>query len=131
MGSAAANKDQPGSEGERFLERWAAIWRDHDGDAWPDLLHEECVLSNPMGQLARTDLPGYMANLVAGVSNHKLKPLRWGKTSDGVLIEWVMTGRLPGGEFEIHGADRFTLRDGRAVDGVAYFDPRPLIEALT
>jgi hypothetical protein len=34
------------------------------------------------------------------------------------------------GEFEIHGADRFTLRDGKAVEGVAYFDPRPLIGGL-
>jgi ketosteroid isomerase-like protein len=112
-----------------FVERWTAIWRDHDGQSWPDLLHEECVLRNPIGELRRGDLPGYMAGLVASIAEHQIRPLRWGATDDGVLIEWVMTGNRAGTAFEIHGADRFSLRDGRAVEGVAYFDPRALLEA--
>jgi hypothetical protein len=114
-------------EAADFVQRWAAVWREHDGDAWPDLLHDECVLRNPIGAIKREDLPGYMSSLVSGIEEHQITPIRWGETTDGVLIEWVMSGRLPSGSFEICGADRFTLRDGRAVDGVAYFDPRPLL----
>lgn len=45
-----------------------------------------------------------------------------------MLIEWVATGTLPGGPIELRGADRYTLRDGKVTEGVAYFDPRPLLE---
>jgi ketosteroid isomerase-like protein len=112
-----------------FVQRWAAIWRDHDGDSWPHLLHEGAVLRNPLGDVKRSDLPGYMAGLVASIDEHQIRPVRWGATEDGVLIEWVMTGNRGGTAFEIHGADRFSLRDGRAVEGIAYFDPRPLLGA--
>ena len=116
------------SEADRFVERWAAIWREHDGEAWPDLLHEGGVLRNPLGEVGRDELPAYMAATVARIAEHTIAPLRWGQTADGVLIEWKMSGRLRSGEFEIRGADRFTLQGDRAVEGVAYFDPRPLID---
>jgi hypothetical protein len=38
-----------------------------------------------------------------------------------------MSGTLPTGPLEIHGVDRFTLEDGKATHGVAYFDPRPML----
>lgn len=110
-----------------FVENWAAVWRDHDGERWPSLLHEDGVLRNPFGELSRADLPGYMAGLVAGIAHHRISPLRWGATSDGVLIEWLMTGRRGEAAIEIRGVDRFSLDDGRAIEGVAYFDPAPLL----
>jgi hypothetical protein len=126
---AAHGKTPTGrSEAASFVERWEATWREHDGEAWLDLLHDGCVLRNPLGEVKRQDLPAYMSTSVSGIEGHQTKPLRWGETTDGVLIEWVMRGRLLSGTFEIHGADRFILRDGRAVEGVAYFDPRPLLE---
>jgi hypothetical protein len=51
-----------------------------------------------------------------------------GATADGVLIEWVATGTLPGGPIKLRGADRYTLRDGKVTEGVAYFDPRPVLD---
>jgi hypothetical protein len=92
------------------------------------LLHAGAILRNPVGAVGRDDLPGYMANLVDGIPGHRIELLRWGETSDGVLIEWGMSGQLPDGEFEIHGADRFTLQNGKATEGVAYFDPRPMLD---
>ena len=103
------------------------MWRDHDGERWPDLLQEGGVLRNPFGELSRGDLPGYMAGLVAGIANHQITPLSWGPTPDGVLIEWLMTGRIGDAPLEVRGVDRFTLRDGLIVEGVAYFDPAPFL----
>jgi hypothetical protein len=40
----------------------------------------------------------------------------------------VNTGTLRGAPFELRGADRFTLRDGKGTEGYSYFDPRPLLE---
>lgn len=114
------------SEAEKFVAQWSRIWREHDGVGWQDLLHPECVLRNPLGEVTRADLPGYMANLVLGIPDHGLAATRWGETPDGVLIEWVMTGTLGGRALEIHGTDRFTLRDGKATEGFAYFDPSPM-----
>jgi ketosteroid isomerase-like protein len=115
------------SEVKEFVEQWSRVWAAHDGDSWPQLVHEGCVLRNPLGAVARHDLPGYMANLVRAMPDHTLTATSWGETADGVLIEWVMTA----GGVEIAGADRFTLRDGRATDGVAYFDPTPMITAMS
>ena len=126
--TAAENRQQLESEqAAAFVERWSAIWRDHDGEGWPALLHAGATLRNPLGEIKRKDLPGYMANLVASIAEHEIRPLRWGATADGVLIEWVMTGKVQETPVKIHGSDRFSLRDGRADEGVAYFDPRPLI----
>jgi hypothetical protein len=44
-----------------------------------------------------------------------------------VFIEWRNTGTLGGTAFEIRGVDLYTLRDGKAAEGVSYFDPRPLL----
>jgi ketosteroid isomerase-like protein len=118
-------------QADTFVEQWTAVWRDHDAERWQELIHEAGVLHNPLGELKWADLPGYMTGLVASIAAHRITPLRWGATEDGVLIEWVMTGSAQGTPFEIHGADRFTLRDGCAVEGVAYFDPRPLLEATS
>jgi hypothetical protein len=35
---------------------------------------------------------------------------------------------LNGARVELHGADRFTLREGKATEGRSYFDPRPFLE---
>jgi ketosteroid isomerase-like protein len=114
----------------RFVEQWSRIWRQHDGIGWPELVHEGGVLRNPLGDVPRDRLAEQMASLVRMIPDHHIAATRWGETADGVLIEWVMRGTLPGGPFEIHGVDRFTLRDGRAVEGFAYFDPRPMLERM-
>jgi steroid delta-isomerase-like uncharacterized protein len=121
------NRTTDTGDASLFVESWAAMWRDHDGERWPSLLHEGAVLRNPFGELSRSDLPGYMAGLVASIADHRISPLGWGATSDGVFIEWLMTGRRGAAAFEIRGVDRFRLSGGRAVEGVAYFDPTPLL----
>jgi hypothetical protein len=39
------------------------------------------------------------------------------------------TGTLQGAPLELRGADRYTLRGGKATEGHAYFDPRPFLDA--
>jgi hypothetical protein len=117
------------SEAREFFEQWSRIWREHDGKGWPRLLVDGAVLRNPMGVVPRAHLPAYMASLVASMPDHKIEPIRWAETADGILIEWVMTGTLRGSSVEIRGADRFTLRGSQAVEGVAYFNPAPLLNS--
>ncbi len=118
------------TDGEAFVENWSKVWRgaDSDPDLYMDLLHEGCPLINPINEITREDLPGFMAAFLEMVPDVRVVPTRWAQTDDGVLIEWVNTGTLNGAPFALRGADRYTLLDGKASEGVAYFDPRPFLE---
>lgn len=119
------------TQAEEFVENWSRVWRGPDSDPqlYMELLHEGCRLINPISEIRREQLPGFMEALLAVEPDVRVVPTRWAETSDGVLIEWVNTGTLNGASLELGGADRYTLRDGKATEGVAYFDPRPFIEA--
>jgi hypothetical protein len=92
------------------------------------LLHDGCPLINPLSAGTREDLPRIIDAFLEIEPDIHVVPTRWAETDDGVLIEWVNTGTLRGKPFELHGADRYTLRDGKACEGYAYFDPRPLLD---
>jgi hypothetical protein len=38
--------------------------------------------------------------------------------------QWTLNGT----PFELRGADRYVLRDGKGIEGFSYFDPRPLLD---
>jgi ketosteroid isomerase-like protein len=120
------------SDAQTFVENWLRVWRERDGQAYADLLHEDCVFDNPITQIPRDQLPQFVHSLLAVWPDHRIAATHWAATPDGdlvhVLIEWVATGTLLGSPIELRGADRYTLRDGKVVDGVAYFDPRPVLE---
>jgi ketosteroid isomerase-like protein len=119
------------TEAEAFVESWSRIWRGRETDArlYMDLLHPGCPLINPVSEGRREDLPKIIEAFLELEPDIRVVPTRWAETSDGVLIEWVNTGTLDGSPFELRGADRYTLRDGKATEGYAYFDPRPFLEA--
>jgi hypothetical protein len=93
-----------------------------------DLHHKGCPLINPLSEGAREDLPRIIDAFLRLEPDLRVVPTRWGPTADGVLIEWVNTGTLHGVPIELRGADRYTLRNGRASEGHSYFDPRPFLE---
>ena len=119
------------TEAEAFVEKWSKIWRGPDSDTrlYLELLHEGCSRINPLNEIGREDLPEFMAALLEMEPDIRVVPTRWAETEDGVLSEWVNTGTLNGAPSELRGADRYTLDDGKATEGVAYFDPRPFIAA--
>jgi ketosteroid isomerase-like protein len=55
---------------------------------------------------------------------------RWAPTEDGVLIEFTLTGTLGGRAVSWHAVDRISIRDGRAYERRAYFDPLVLLGAV-
>jgi ketosteroid isomerase-like protein len=120
------------TEAEAFVENWSKVWRGPDSDArlYMELLHEDCPLINPINPIKREDLPTFVAAVLEAEPDIRVVPTRWAETDDGdVLIEWVNTGTLHGAPFELRGTDRYTLKDGKATEGHAYFDPRPLLDA--
>lgn len=113
-----------------FVKNWSNVWRGRDSDPqlYMGLLHEGSRLVNPISAGTREDLPQIFEAFLDVEPDIRVVPTRWAETADGVLIEWVNTGTLHGKPFELHGADRFTLSDGKASEGFSYFDPRPFLD---
>ncbi|HZD67858.1 MAG TPA: nuclear transport factor 2 family protein [Actinomycetes bacterium] len=127
-----ATADARIAEAQTFVDNWLRVWRERDGHAYAELLHDDCVFDNPITPIPRDQLPQFVDSLLAVWPDHRIQATRWAATADGalihVLIEWVATGTLAGSPIELRGADRYTLRDGKVAEGVAYFDPRPVLE---
>ncbi|QBD80436.1 hypothetical protein EPA93_32470 [Ktedonosporobacter rubrisoli] len=118
---------------ESFVENWSKIWRGADSDVqlYMSLLHEGCSLVNPVNSGTREDLPAIMHSFLSVEPDVRVVPIRWVKTDDGVIIEWINTGTLHGVPFELRGVDCFILKDGKASEGYSYFDPRPFLQGPT
>jgi ketosteroid isomerase-like protein len=54
----------------------------------------------------------------------------WAATGDVIYIELRLEGTIGRRPFTLHTCDRIRLRDGRAVERVAYLDPAPLLKAV-
>lgn len=125
--------DTAAREAEAFVAVWSQVWRgaDSDPDRYMELLHDDCHWINPLGEGTRADLPAIMATFLQLEPDIRVEPICWAATDDGVLIEWVNRGTLRGTPIEVYGMERFTFKDGKAIDGRSYFDPRPFLAART
>lgn len=120
------------SDAEAFVESWSKVWNGPDSNPtlYMEILHEGCRLVNPIAEGTREELPRIFESFLEVEPDLRVVPTRWAETNDGVLIEWVNTGTLHGQPIELRGADRFTLRDGKATEGHSYFDPRPFLDRV-
>jgi hypothetical protein len=118
------------TEAQAFVENWSKVWNGGDSDhrLYMKLLHEGCPLINPINPITREDLPEFVQAVLDVEPDIQVVPTRWAETNDGVLIEWVNKGTLHGAPFQLYGADRYTLKDGKATEGYSYFDPRPFLD---
>jgi ketosteroid isomerase-like protein len=54
----------------------------------------------------------------------------WSATGDRLYIELRLEGTIGKRPFTMHTCDRITLRDGKAIERLAYLDPAPLLKAV-
>lgn len=54
----------------------------------------------------------------------------WTSSGDLIYIELRLEGTIGGRPFTMPSCDRITLRDGKAVERLAYLDPTPLVKAV-
>ncbi|HSD23190.1 MAG TPA: nuclear transport factor 2 family protein [Solirubrobacterales bacterium] len=54
----------------------------------------------------------------------------WAASGDSVYIELRLEGTVGRRPFTMHTCDRIKLREGKAVERVAYLDPAPLLKAV-
>jgi ketosteroid isomerase-like protein len=115
-----------------FVERFKLFWAAPDPAALDELMHEDARLVQPLMREARSRAAyaGAMRRLLAVMPDLHGRTHRWGPTEDGVLIEHTLAGTLGGKALSWDLTDRITLRDGRVVERIAYFDPLPLLPAV-
>jgi ketosteroid isomerase-like protein len=109
-----------GRGGEEFLEHFSA------------LLHPDVLLIQPLTRPVR-GVDGFrslFAPLFRAMPDLRGEVLRWGETSDGVVIELRLSGTAGGRPLEWISCDRIVLEDGLIRERRAYYDPLPLLAAV-
>ncbi|HEY8466985.1 MAG TPA: nuclear transport factor 2 family protein [Solirubrobacterales bacterium] len=117
---------------EEFVERFASYWAAPLPEGLVELLAADVRLAAPLTPTTTTlaDAQRVFARLLAAVPDLTGRVHSWGATSDGVLIEFTLSGTAGGRPNSWRAVDRFVLRpDGLASERVSYFDSLPL--ALT
>ncbi len=115
-----------------FVDAFAEFWSAPSVDGLDALLSEEIVLRQPLGPTTRGLRAGKrgFSKIFAFIPDLHAIVDRWSPTDDGVLIEFRLVGTVGGRSIEWPVVDRFTLKDGMALERVSYFDPTPLLRAI-
>jgi uncharacterized protein (TIGR02246 family) len=113
------------TEAQGFVQRWEEAWREPSA-RFPTLFHEDGTLfqagmERPIG---RAEIGAHVAAHLASIPDFTVRARRWAASDDDLFIEWTARGTLPGSPAprDLHGASRFTLRDGLIAEEIAYFD---------
>lgn len=115
-----------------FVERFAAWWRQPDLARTDLLLADEVRLVQPLvpPSEGRGAAIREFERLFALIPDLRATVHRWAADGDIVFIEFTLHGTLGGKPLSWGAVDRFLLRDGLAVERVAYFDSAPLAVQL-
>jgi ketosteroid isomerase-like protein len=117
-----------------FIEGWRApADADSFADHFDDLLADDIRLIQPQVPITvgrRAFREQFARPLFELIPDLHGTVGRWAADGDTVLIEFTLSGTLGGRSLSWECVDRVTLRDGRAAERRAYFDPMPLLAAV-
>jgi limonene-1,2-epoxide hydrolase len=136
--NGAPGTDEQASAAAEWVRGFAAGWRDPAGPEqfaahFEALVDPEFRLVQPMlsavqGLAEWRD--GFVRPTFAALPDLRAEVDRWASSGDTVYIEFTMTATVGRRTVRWPAVDRFTLRDGRPVERVSYFDPMPLVGAV-
>ena len=116
------------NEAEAFVAKFAAAWADRSGPGFLPLWHEDGLLQAPhwarpiagreqaaVGAFMRESQPHLVWRLVD-----------WTHRGERVCILWETENRIGERVMTWRGVDWITLRDGKIVEEIVYYDTAPL-----
>jgi ketosteroid isomerase-like protein len=129
---AEVKANTPDADAAEFVGRFERFWANPDPERLGELLHPDAHLKQPFRPemhscAAYADELSQLLQLCPDLAGHLLW---WSATHDGVVIEHTLSGTIAGKRFSLEVLDRITLRDGKVVERLAYFDPSPLIVTI-
>ena len=115
-----------------FMNRFEETWRAPTPEKFAALFHPEGRFMHPSMSEPRpaSTAAGYFHDVLRATPDISLEVRRWAAPETHVLIEYSLSATLDGHRVSWNGADRFTLRGERALEGVAYYDPAAPLAAL-
>ena len=113
-----------------FIRRFSEFWQAPDVERLDTVLAANARLSAPMVPTTSGLEAGKrsFAELFAQIPDITAEVHRWGRTADGVLIEFTARGTAGGRPVSWDAVDRFvTNEQGLATERATYFDSTPLL----
>jgi ketosteroid isomerase-like protein len=134
----AVRKSATDGAAETWIEAFVEGWR---APAGPDAFADHFLpWLDPEIRLVQPQLPvlvghrafreGFARPLFALIPDLHGEVESWAASGDVIYIEVVLRGTLGGGPVEFRSCDRITLRDGLAIERVAYMDPGAILAAV-
>lgn len=119
---------------EAFVAGFAAGWaggREGFFERFLPLMDDDVLLRQPLLPAARghAGFRQLFEPLFAAIPDLRGEVLGWRHEPDGVTIDLALTGTLDGLRLAFVTHDRLVLREGRALERHARFDPWPLVLA--
>ncbi|WP_067480676.1 nuclear transport factor 2 family protein, partial [Nocardia amamiensis] len=113
---------------------WAMGGKDQEGffSHFGQRMHPAATIIQPMAAPAHGPnvLRQLFSPLFSAIPDLYGEVVRWGTTTDGVMIELTLRGTLRGRPLEWQVVDRIILEDGLLREERSYFDPLPLVKLL-
>lgn len=135
-GMAAATQARASGDAAEFVEFFAAGWAlGARGDFFAHFLprvHADAVFEQPLARAAHgpDGLRELFEPLFEAIPDLHGEVVRWGATSDGVIVELDLRGSMGGKPLAWTTLDRIVLEDGLILSRKAHFDPLPLVAQL-
>jgi ketosteroid isomerase-like protein len=120
------------TEALNFVDAFIDFWATPSPERLPEILHEDVTLVQPLTRRSNEirSAQGEFAALWGWISDLRAEVVRWHGDSEVVFTELRLHATWGGRHIEWPCVDRLLLRDGKAVERHAFFDPLPLVLTL-
>ncbi len=108
-------------DGEKFVERFNAVWNGHDVAGILSMMTDDVVFEASFGKdpwgvrvVGKPALREFLEDMFERVPDVRWDEIRHVAHPDLAVVEWLTTGTPRGGtRYEVQGCDILALRDGR------------------
>ena len=117
---------------EQFVTAFADAWAKPTPDGLAALLHPQVRLVAPLSRpvTGREAARAEFARLLGLLPDLHARVHRWGANGATIFIEFTLHASAGGRPFQWDVVDRFSVRDGLALERVSYFDSLPLTKVF-
>jgi ketosteroid isomerase-like protein len=108
-------------DGEKFVERFNAVWNGHDVNGILEMMTDDVVFEASFGKdpwgirvVGKPALREFLVDMIERVPDVRWDEIHHFAHPDLVVVEWLTSGTPRGGaRYEVQGCDILALRDGR------------------
>jgi len=106
-----------------FYERFQSFWANPSGPRVAEIIAPEATIHfSGQGTFSGTEYIDVMGGLLEAMEGLRVTPLDCAGNGEQLYIHWKTSAIIGGERREYVGVDRFTIRDGMAVEEYVIFD---------